>query len=71
MSAAATAAGYLYASGRIGKKSRCEKTQYHTEAAALVNAAYRVSQGAPPLRIYLCDACRAYHLTSQPLGRFD
>ena len=67
MSAAATAAGYLYASGRLRRKDppKCEKTSYQTESSALSNAVYRMSQGSPPLRVYICPACNAYHLSSK------
>lgn len=72
MSAAATTAGYLYASGRLTARrdakraaQPCEKKRYDTEFSALSNAAYRMSKGAVPLRVYYCDRCAGHHLTSK------
>lgn len=64
MSAAGNAAGYLYASGRLGRKP-CDKNRYDSELQALLIAADRVRNGAPPLRVYECLRCKAWHLTSK------
>lgn len=66
MSAAATAAGYLYAAGRLGRRREpCGKNCYPTEGEALGQAVHRTRKGAPALRAYHCSACRAWHLTSR------
>jgi hypothetical protein len=72
MSAAGTAAGYLYASGRLTRRKEareaqqpCQKRSYRTELAALSNAACRMSEGSGPLSVYICARCNAYHLTSK------
>lgn len=64
MSAAGNAAGYLYASGRLSRKP-CDKNRYDSELQALLIAADRVGKGAPPLRVYECLRCKAWHLTSK------
>lgn len=64
MSAAATAAGYLYASGRMRDRLTCDKRKYPSEIAALSTASHRTSRGAPPLRAYPCILCNCWHLTS-------
>jgi hypothetical protein len=46
--------------GRNGKPKR----SYSSETSARESARYRKARGAPPLRIYLCTDCGAYHLTS-------
>jgi hypothetical protein len=67
MSAAATAAGYLYAAGRLrGRGTKCgDKNTYSSEGEALQNAVHRTGKGAPALRAYRCQLCNAWHLTKQ------
>lgn len=66
MSAAATAAGYLYAAGKMRDRLTCEeKNQYPSEISALLTAVQRTGNGAPPLRAYPCIHCNGWHLTSK------
>ena len=65
MSAAATAAGYLYASGKMrGRGRECGKRRYNTELEAMGSAEHRTAD-APPLRAYVCTSCHGWHLTKQ------
>jgi hypothetical protein len=44
--------------------SKCTKVAYKTRGAAFA-AALRASREIGPLRVYRCDRCDLYHLTSQ------
>jgi hypothetical protein len=65
MSAAATAAGYLFASGRLRGSRRCSKDKYQSEAAANATARRRAERGELPQRAFQCATCNYWHLTIQ------
>lgn len=64
MSAAATAAGYLYASGRLRMRN-CGRFPYPDEATALTAGTRILRSRGGAFAAYHCGECKKWHLAKK------